>query len=1193
MKSNRGWRLIYSSIGSASAFGSMIGEFRPWDQDLAVAAGLLRAALSLFSRFQPLAVLSVVVLLVASMSHAQIKKSQDSDIGTPHSSTGSGAQTMGQIPRPMSVPTAQFFKNNPAAWSQFLSAVTQPADPEVATTPLLPAFGGTWQLGTKSAPNAACNPLLLTDGTVIVSNCDYSGAWYKLTPDITGSYVNGTWSQIQSMPVINGTQYAPLYFASAVLPDGRVIAMGGEYNEFSSVWTNLGAIYDPVANTWTAVPAPAGASWSQIGDAESTVLADGTFLLASCCAHPDVDALFDATNLTWTSTGAPNAGSSYQDEQGYTLLPNGNVLTIDIWTNSQSSGNATNAEQYDPMTGMWGSAGNTPVPLADPYACGNFEIGPAALRPDGTVVAFGGNTGCTGAVDPTAIFDSTTGMWTAGPSVPIVSGKKFNLADAPAAVLPNGNILFAASPGYGLNPTHFFEFTSANAINQVADEVQYSDGQGAYTYNFLVLPNGQIFSTDFSDQPEFYTPTGSPDPSWAPVISTAPSNVYPGTTYSITGTQLNGLSQGAYYGDDAQMATNYPIVQITNTASGHVFYGRTFNVSTRSIAPGASVTTSFTVPADIEFGPSSLVVIANGIPSAPVSIGVAVPNVNVSSSQNPSLYGQGVSFTATVTGASPSGMVQFNIDSNPFGSPVTLVSGMATSGTTSTLAAGNHTVTAVYSGDSNNAGNTGTLAGGQTVDQAPAITSASGTTFLIGSLGNFTVTTTGYPTPGISKTMGTLPSGVTFLDNGNGTGTLSGIPTMSGTFNVMFTASNGIGSNAVQGFTLTVDQPPMLTSANTATFTIGVAGSFTVTATGFPSPSITETGHMPTGLTFVDNGNGTGTLHGTPMIFDGGDFGISFTAQNGVGSPVTESFTIIVQQPPSFTSANNAVFVYGVPNSFTVTTSAFPVASIHEAGTLPSWLTFIDNGNGTATLSGTPSYVSGTFALVLTASNVVTSVQQNFTLDVSGLNLTPSNLSFGIVYLNSSHTLPVTVTNVGSTTVTISGVSITPGTPNAAAYTAADHCTTPLKAGKSSVIDVTFKANAEGTLTATLNLMDNAVGMPQHVSLTGNVIDPVAQFSPTKLAFGTQAVGSSTTLPVQLTNSGQTPLDISGISIGGADAGDFSQTNDCPAIMAAGASCMISVTFDPTVKGARTGTLIVSDNVASGESTVALAGTGH
>jgi len=141
------------------------------------------------------------------------------------------------------------------------------------------------------------------------------------------------------------------------------------------------------------------------------------------------------------------------------------------------------------------------------------------------------------------------------------------------------------------------------------------------------------------------------------------------------------------------------------------------------------------------------------------------------------------------------------------------------------------------------------------------------------------------------------------------------------------------------------------------------------------------------------------------------------------------------------------------------------------------------------------------------------------------------------------------------------------------------------------VIDVTFKAKAEGTLTATLNLTDNAVGTPQTVGLTGNVLDPIAQFSPTKLAFGTQPVSSSTTLPVQLTNSGLTPLDISGIGISGSS--EFTEVNNCPAILSSTMSCTISVTFAPTVTGARTGTLIVTDNVAGGLSTVPLTGTGH
>ena len=173
-------------------------------------------------------------------------------------------------------------------------------------------------------------------------------------------------------------------------------------------------------------------------------------------------------------------------------------------------------------------------------------------------------------------------------------------------------------------------------------------------------------------------------------------------------------------------------------------------------------------------------------------------------------------------------------------------------------------------------------------NQAPAITSASSATLTVGAAGSFTVTATGFPAPTLAES-GALPSGISFNASN---GELSGTPTAAGTFSLIFTAHNGVGSDATQSFTLTVNQAPAITSGIAASFTVGVAGSSSVTATGFPTPALKETGALPSGVLFTDNHNGTGTLSGTPSA--AGTFPISFTASNGVGADATQSFTLTV-----------------------------------------------------------------------------------------------------------------------------------------------------------------------------------------------------------------------------------------------------------------------------------------------------------
>jgi hypothetical protein len=137
----------------------------------------------------------------------------------------------------------------------------------------------------------------------------------------------------------------------------------------------------------------------------------------------------------------------------------------------------------------------------------------------------------------------------------------------------------------------------------------------------LELPTGQILLTDGSSDVEVYTPAGAPNPSWAPAITKVGKTLIHGKSSVLSGTQLNGLSQGAAYGDDAQMATNYPLVRIANTATGHVFFARTYNHSSMGVATGSAIVkTHFTVPAGIELGASQLEVVTNGIASNPVNV---------------------------------------------------------------------------------------------------------------------------------------------------------------------------------------------------------------------------------------------------------------------------------------------------------------------------------------------------------------------------------------------------------------------------------------------------------------------------------------------------------------------------------------------------------------------------------------------
>ena len=202
---------------------------------------------------------------------------------------------------------------------------------------------------THPAPDGAQLTFLLTDGTILAQGFNDTD-WWKLTPDINGSYVNGTWTQVASLP----SGYSPEAFASQVLADGRLLIEGGEYNFGQFTLTALGAIYDPAANTWTPLTPPAG--WDYIGDSPSTMLPNGNFLIGRKLDMQMAE--LNPHTMVWTAMGS-SGKADFNAEEGWTLMPDGTVLTADVLDNP-------NSERYLPSSQQWISDGSTVALLQGP-----------------------------------------------------------------------------------------------------------------------------------------------------------------------------------------------------------------------------------------------------------------------------------------------------------------------------------------------------------------------------------------------------------------------------------------------------------------------------------------------------------------------------------------------------------------------------------------------------------------------------------------------------------------------------------------------------------------------------------------------------------------------------------------------------------------------------------------------------------
>jgi large repetitive protein len=340
-----------------------------------------------------------------------------------------------------------------------------------------------------------------------------------------------------------------------------------------------------------------------------------------------------------------------------------------------------------------------------------------------------------------------------------------------------------------------------------------------------------------------------------------------------------------------------------------------------------------------------------------------------------------------------------------------------------------------------------------TVSHVPTFGSAATATETAATAFTFTVSTTAYPTAALTES-GTLPTGVTFKDNGNGTAAISG-SAAAGTSTLTLKATNAAGS-ATQTFTLTIKAAgtsganvPVFTSAASTSVVANATFDFTVTTVASTqsatfTTNLKESGKLPGGVSFSNNGDGTADITGPANTT--GVFPITITATNSAGA-TTQSFVLTVTGPPTITTAASQTATVGATFGFTFRTTGSPAPALTEGGSLPAGLTFTDNGNGTATIAGTPDAgTGGLYATTITATNSGGTATQAFKLTVSQAPAITSASSasavhgtaFSFVFVSTGYPVP-TITHTGTVSgltwsaasngmITLSGTPKTAGT---------------------------------------------------------------------------------------------------------------------------------------------------------------------
>jgi Abnormal spindle-like microcephaly-assoc'd, ASPM-SPD-2-Hydin/Protein of unknown function (DUF1573) len=408
-------------------------------------------------------------------------------------------------------------------------------------------------------------------------------------------------------------------------------------------------------------------------------------------------------------------------------------------------------------------------------------------------------------------------------------------------------------------------------------------------------------------------------------------------------------------------------------------------------------------------------------------------------------------------------------------------------------------------------------------------------------------------------------------------------PTGSGVYNLTFTSLAGFSGTinlSIDGIT----EVKGLSASFSPTSITGGAGTsvLTVTSTDGSTPAGTYSV-----VVIANSGNITHTVTvqlvvpGSTVLFSSANLVFPDQQVNTTSSALTVTLTNKGTKSVSFTS-----YTVGA-TEFAISKNTCPASgkTLGAGRNCTISLTFTPTGAGTA--SSTLTVVDGDVASpqIVNLSGTGTAAPT--------VQLSSTRLAFGDVVENGSSIMSFTLTNTGTTNLTISSTTIT-GT-DSSMFVQTDDCPSPVLPNSVCTFNVTFSPMNTTVDSATLTINDNtALGM-QTVALTGTGALPRVNFTPDVLAFGDVLVGSSSSLTDTVTNIGNVPLTIIKIALTGSDTKYYTESDNCPrspSTLAAAATCVVTIKFTPTTSGGLNSSLTITDNVSAGSSTMNLTGTG-